>query len=105
MNLVNSTILRQKFEMISNWADSTSVPNAIDAVTYDLYESNNPFRKTFTKDEIQNKSIRVAANTGAVVGAELFSVFTNPYYITHKVSHIPTYYHQVVNFYKKNSQE
>ncbi len=101
MNIINSTIIRQNLGIISNWVDSTSVPSAIDSVTYDLYESNNPFRKTFTKDEISNKGVRYAVNTGATVSAELFSVFTNPYYLTHKVGQLPVFCNHVVNTYKK----
>lgn len=102
MNLVNSTILRQNLAQINNWIDSTSVSGAIDSVTYDLYESNNPFRKKFTPDEIQNKGVRVAANAGTAVSAELFSAFTNPYYLTHKITQIPTLYNNVADVYRKN---
>lgn len=103
MNLINSTILKQNLTALSNWADSNSVPSVIDSVTYDLYESNNPFRKKFTEDEIQNRGIRIAANTGTAVSAELFSAFANPYYLTHKITQIPVLCHHVVDSYKKNS--
>lgn len=105
MNLIHSTILKQNLSIISNWADSATVPTVIDSVTYDLYESNNPFRKTFTKDEIQNKGIRIAANTGTAVSAELFSAFANPYYLTHKITQLPVLCHHVVDTYKRNIQE
>ena len=85
-----------------NWVDSTPMPQIIDTVTYDVYESNNPFRTSFNKNDISNTPLRIAANTTAAVGAEAFSIFTNPYYLTHKLVNIPTYYKNVVNTYKKN---
>ena len=103
MNLINLTILKQNFPALNNWIDTTSVPSAIDSVTYDLYESNNPFRKKFNDEEIKNKGLRVAVNTGTAVSAELFSAFTNPYYLTHKVIHVPLLYYQAVDTYKNFS--
>lgn len=105
MYFINSTFIRQNLGILSNWADSTTVPEAIDSVTYDLYESSNPFRKKFTQDEIHNKSARIAANAGTAVGAEVFSVFTNPFYITHKIGQIPAFCNQVVSAYKHNSRK
>lgn len=103
MNLIESAVIRQNVIDLSNWVDSTPVPQVIDTFTYDLYESNNPFRYKFTKDQISNKSLRIAANTTTTVGAEFFSVLTNPYYITHKLVHIPTAYNSVVDAYKHYS--
>ena len=103
MNLIQATAFKQNVIDLSNWVDSTPVPQVIDTFTYDLYESNNPFRHKFSKDQISNKSLRVAANATATVGAEVFSVFTNPYYITHKIVNIPTAYNTVVDAYKNYS--
>ena len=86
---------------LTNWVDSTPMPQIIDTVTYDLYESNNPFRTSFSKEDISNKPLRIAANTTTTIGAEAFSMFTNPYYLTHKIVNIPTYYKNVVNSYQK----
>jgi len=102
MNLINSTILKQNLASLSNWADSTSVPTVIDSVTYDLYESNNPFRKKFSEEEIHNKGMRIAVNTGTAVSAELFSAFANPYYLTHKITQIPVLCNHVIDTYKRN---
>ncbi len=87
---------------LTNWVDSTPMPQIIDTVTYDLYESNNPFRTSFSKEDISNKPLRIAANTTTTIGAEAFSMFTNPYYLTHKIVNIPTYYKNVVNSYQKS---
>lgn len=87
---------------LTNWVDSTPMPQIIDTVTYDLYESNNPFRTSFSKEDISNKPLRIAANTTTTIGAEAFSIFTNPYYLTHKIVNIPTYYKNVVNSYQKS---
>ena len=89
---------------LTNWVDSTPMPQIIDTITYDLYESNNPFRTSFSKEDISNKPLRIAANTTTTIGAEAFSMFTNPYYLTHKIVNIPTYYKNVVNSYQKNQK-
>lgn len=103
MNLIDSTVFRQNISTLSNWVDSTPVNEVIDKVTYDLYESNNPLRHKFDRNDIHNKGLRVAANTTTAVGAEVFSALTNPYYLTHKVTQIPVLYTSVVNVYKHNS--
>ncbi|MCM1338496.1 MAG: hypothetical protein NC191_02360 [Muribaculaceae bacterium] len=103
MNLIKSTVFKQNLDLLSNWVDSTPVSDMIDSVTYDVYESSNPFRKKFSKEEISNKGLRVAANTTTAIGAEVFSVFANPYYIPHKVMQIPVWYNNVVDAYKKSS--
>ncbi|MBQ8458530.1 hypothetical protein IJ541_00345 [bacterium] len=87
--------------LLVNWADSKPVPQLIDSVTYDLYEDNNPFRKQFSKSEINNKELRLAVNTAASLGAETFSLFANPYYLSHKVTQIPVYYQSAVDLYNK----
>ena len=87
---------------LANWVDSTPMPQIIDTVTYNVYESNNPFRTSFSKEDISNKPLRIAANTTTTIGAEAFSMFTNPYYLTHKIVNIPTYYKNIVNSYQKN---
>lgn len=89
--------------IVRNWADTVNVPNAIDSVTYDLYETNNPFRKKYTKDEISGREARFLANTGTTIGAEVFSAFANPYYLTHKITGIPAMYHSVAEAYRKNA--
>lgn len=99
--MVQITPFRQNVIDLSNWVDSTPVPQVIDTVTYDLYESNNPFRYKFSRTQINNKPLRVVANTTTSVGAEVFSVFTNPYYITHKIVNIPIAYNSVVDTYKR----
>lgn len=103
MNLIDSTVFKQNLSVLSNWVDSTPVNQVIDKVTYDLYESNNPLRRKFDKNDINNKVLRVAANTTTAVGAEFFSAFTNPYYLSHKVTQIPVIYTNVVDTYNKFS--
>ncbi len=103
MNLINQT-LTQNMSILSNWVDSTPAPQIIDTVTYDLYESNNPFRKKFSQNDINNKALRVAANTTTAVSAEVFSAFANPYYLTHKITNIPVAYKTVVAAYKRDKQ-
>jgi hypothetical protein len=103
MNLINTTIYKQNIANLTNWVDTTPVHQVIDTVTYDLYESNNPFRKHFDETEIHNKELRITANTAAVLGAEFFSAFSNPYYLSHKITTIPTYYKNIVNAYEKFS--
>jgi hypothetical protein len=101
MNLINTTIYKQNLTNIQNWIDSTPVPQAIDNVTYDLYESNNPFRKHFDENQIHNQTLRVSANTATALSAEFFSAFANPYYLSHKITTIPTYYKNIINTYEK----
>lgn len=101
MNIIDVTVFKQGMSSISNWMDTTPVPQVIDTVTYDLYESNNPLRRKFDKNDINNKSLRVAANASTTVGAEIFSMFTNPYYLSHKVTQVPVLYKNVVDTYKK----
>lgn len=103
MSLLSISGIQQNISSLSGWVDSTPMNQVIDTVTYDLYESNNPFRRTFDKTDINNKGLRIAANTSARVGAEMFSAFTNPYYITHKVTQIPTLYNSAVNAYNRYS--
>ena len=105
MNLIDSAIIKNKLtSTLRNWTDSVEIPALIDSVTYDLYDSSNPFKKTFTKEEISNKPMRILANTGTAVGSEFFSAFTNPYYLTHKVTQVPVLYQSVVNVYKNATQ-
>lgn len=101
MNLIDITVFRQNLNALSNWVDSTPVNEVVDKVTYDLYESNNPLRHTFNRQEINNKCLRVAANATTAVGAEFFSAFTNPYYLSHKVTQVPVVYHNAADLYKK----
>ncbi len=103
MNLIQATVFKQNMINLSNWIDSTPASDVIDAITYDLYESNNPLRYKFSSSQISNKSLRVAANATTSVGAEVYSVFTNPYYITHKLVKIPAAYNSVVEMYKNYS--
>lgn len=104
MNLINTAII-QNLSNLSNWVDSTPTPQVIDTVTYDLYETSNPFRRTFDKGDISNKGLRIAVNTTTSVGAEVFSAFANPYYITHKIIQVPMAYKAVVDTYKKYTQK
>lgn len=103
MNLLDAAIYKQNLSVLTNWVDSTPVNQIIDTVTYDLYEDSNPFRHKFTKDEINNKGLRIAANTSATVGAEVFSVFSNPYYLMHKVVQVPVLCNKVVKTYQQNT--
>ncbi len=102
MDLISATTFSQNITLLSNWVDSTPVNDVIDTVTYDLYESGNPFRHKFSKAQIPNKILRTTANATTTVGAEFFSAFTNPYYLTHKIVNIPVMYQNVVNTYKNN---
>ena len=104
MNLINNTLV-QNMSVFSNWVDSTPAPQVIDTITYDVYETSNPFRKTYTPEDINNKGLRLAANATTTVGAEVFSAFANPYYLTHKITQIPTAYKSVVDTYKKYTQK
>ncbi len=103
MNLINATSFSQNLSLFSNWVDSTPVHQVIDTVTYDVYESNNPFRYKFSDDKIKNDLLRKTANATTTVGAEVFSAFMNPYYLTHKIVKLPSMYQGVVNTYKKYS--
>ena len=87
--------------LLVNWVDSKPIPQLIDSVTYDLYEDNNPFRTHFSRNEISNKNVRLAVNTAASIGAETFSLFANPYYLSHKITQIPVYYQNAVDLYNK----
>ena len=102
MNLIKTKVYQQNLANLHNWVDNTPVNEMIDTVTYDVYESNNPFRKKrFNKEQINNTGLRVAANTTTAVGAEVFSVFANPFYLSHKVTQVPMFYHNAVDAYKK----
>ena len=51
MNLIDSAIIKNNLtSTLRNWTDSVEIPALIDSVTYDLYDSSNPFKKTFTKE-------------------------------------------------------
>jgi len=103
MNLINSTIFSQNIpRMLENWIDSKPVSGLIDEITYDLYEDSNPFRTSFTKEDINNRTLRIGANVVSAAGAEVFSAFANPYYLSHKITHIPVYYENAVLLYKNN---
>lgn len=104
MNLIN-TSFSQNISLFSNWVDSTPLPQVIDTVTYNLYESDNPFKRDYTGSEIDNTLLKYAVKATKTVGAEAYSVFTNPYYLTHKIVNIPTMYQNVVDTYKKYSTE
>lgn len=79
------------------------IPKTIEEVTYDAYEDNNPFRNTFNNNDIKNKNLKIAADTTKTVGSEAFSAFTNPFYLTHKIIKLPTYYKTVVDTYKNKT--
>lgn len=99
MNLLG--INKDISSLVINWVDSKPFPQLIDSVTYDLYEDNNPFRTHFSHNEIRNEGVRLALNTATSVGAETFSLFTNPYYLSHKITQIPVYYQNAVDLYNK----
>lgn len=96
MNIVNRSFL-------SNWVDTIQVPQIINNLTYEYYESNNPFRFKIEDDQQNENSTNQIINATTIAGAELFSVFTNPYYLTHKIVQIPSLYRSVVDVYKKYS--
>lgn len=99
MNILNKSIF-------SNWVDTVQIPQIISNLTYDYYETNNPFRYKIEEEQqqIEDKdALKQVANVSTLVGAELFSVFTNPYYLTHKIVQIPSMYRSVVDVYKKYS--
>lgn len=100
MDLINSA--NQNLSLLTNWVDSTPMPQVIDTVTYDLYESNNPFRQKFSQN-IDNKVLKYTVYATTGIGAEMFSAFTNPYYLTHKMIQLPMMYQNVVGVYKKYS--
>jgi len=101
--LINNVQINNIPLVVRNWVDTVNVQDAIDSVTYDLYESNNPFRKKYTKDEISSKEARFLANTGTTVGSEVFSAFANPYYLTHKIIRLPAMYRSVAEAYRRNT--
>lgn len=101
MNLLDNHVSRAITSLYSNWIDSYQFPNIINTVTYDLYESNNPLRHHFDDDEIKNDNLRRTVNATTMVGAEFFSVLTNPYYLTHKIIRLPYLYSNAVETYKK----
>lgn len=88
---------------LSVWVKSKPTPDLIDTLTYDLYEDNNPFRRTFSGDDIRDKRLRAIANVSAQTTAEIFSAFANPYYLEHKIAHVPTYYQNAVNLYGRKN--
>ncbi len=101
MNLISFNTQNYNLSsIVSNWTDSKPLPDLIDNYTYDLYESDNPFNRTFSQNDISNNELRFAVNATAKVGAEAFSAFANPYYLSHKITHIPIYYQSVVDKYK-----
>lgn len=101
MNPINT--INQNLSIFTNWVDSTPVPQVIDTVTYDLYESGNPFRQDFNSRDINNTALRYTVKTTTSVGAEVFSAFTNPFYLAHKIVQLPSMYQSVVDTYKKYS--
>ncbi len=94
-------ILNEQYNTFSNWVTQTPVPKIIDSVTYDTYESENPFRIDFFGNKpFENKFIKKTVNIAQNTGAEIYSAYTNPFYLTHKIVNIPTYYKNAVNAYK-----
>lgn len=105
MNLLDAHIrLYNISNGFKNWLNSNPTTDLIDSVTYNLYEDNNPFRNTFNSEQIENKKLRFAINTTTNIGAEVFSAFANPYYLTHKITHIPTYYKNAVDLYDEKTK-
>lgn len=101
MNLIQSTI-NNNFSKLSIWVEETPILDMIDTVTYDLYEGDNPFRQV-EDENIDNKYLKTAVNVTSTVGAEFYSIFTNPYYLTHKIVSLPAMYEHVTDIYKKYS--
>jgi len=99
MNLITGQIVQN----FTNWIDAVSTPQIIDTVTYNVYDENNPFRVKFSSEDIHNKTFRMGANAAAAMGAETFSFFTNPYYLTHKIINAPQVYQSTIDAYKKYS--
>lgn len=99
MNLITNTI-NQNISQLSNWVNTTPVPDMIDTVTYDLYEQDNPFRREYTNFKFGNPYLNSSVNVAKKTGAELFSIFANPYYMMHKIVNIPVYYKNATELYK-----
>ncbi len=99
-----NNILLQQYNSATKWVNQTPVPKIIDTFTYDTYESSNPFRiDYFDKKPSDNKYVYATVHAVKNVGTEIFSAYTNPFYLTHKIVNIPTNYQKVVQAYGKNN--
>ena len=107
MNLINTTVISQNMSLFSNWVDSTPVPKMVDTVTYDLYESDNPFRHKFSNKQIKMIRLGILRIQLLRLVQKLFQLFANPYYLTHKIINLPAYipasYRKVAEIYSKYS--
>ena len=79
---------------ISNYMTNTmqsiqtpkDVVNTVDNLTYYQQESSNPLRLKYdTIDSFENKKIKKTATVAQGVGAEVFSLYSNPFYLLHKL--------------------
>lgn len=105
-NSINSTIsntINSNINHITDWAANTPINEMFDSLTYDIYESDNPFRHEYSKSEIKNPAVKYTINAAKTTGAELYSVFANPFYLAHKIVNIPVYYKNAADLYKKAS--
>lgn len=83
------------------WVAQTPTPKIIDTFTYDVYESENPFKIDFFGDgKINNNYMLKTLTATQNISAEVYSAYTNPFYMTHKIINLPS---QAVEIYKKNS--
>ncbi len=79
---------------ISNYMTNTmqsiqtpkDVVNTVDNWTYYQQESSNPLRLKYdTIDSFENKKVKKTATVAQGVGAEVFSLYSNPFYLLHKL--------------------
>ena len=106
MNLIKSAYNESK-NILHDWAgDKTkTIPDTIDFVTYDQYETNNPLRlNLYNPEDIKNPTVRKSVGVAHTVGSELVSAYVNPFYLTHKIVQIPNNYQKITQNYKKYSQ-
>ena len=96
MNLLND--IKQYSQDI--YANPKGLPQKIDSATYGTYEADNPFRNT-EDIKLTDGNLQKVANTTKAVGSEVFSALTNPFYLTHKIFQMPTYYKTATEAYEK----
>ncbi len=103
MNIIDYYITQKKD--MKNWVQTRSVPKIIDEFTYKPYESDNPFRLDFSNqiNQISNDMVKQSVNVAQNVGAEVFSAYTNPYYLSHKMINMPSNVVEIYNKYSSHS--
>ena len=68
------------------------VVNSIDSMTYNQYESSNPLRIKYQHvDSFENKNVKKTVLAAQGVGAEVYSLYANPFYLFHKLILIGKY--------------